>query len=313
MQTNDSSCADSPLSAASLPPLGSDGTLADAATLDAVDAVSANIHANVQAARSQMEHGVLAVGESIERVVDTTRQYESEVRQSLEGLQSEGGLGSLLVSIQGAMGQFDETLQADLGGLQSNIDEARLLAKAISTVGARIDEISMSTRVLAVNARLEAARSSDGESFGVIADEMRVLNQQVQSANTEMKAVAQRLQELLPHISQTCGGVKTRATTLNTSLTEYSRGALDEESKLRSALETTLDVGKRRVGEICAESMSAATLLAFHDPTAKALAEVDGHLGRLRRILVEGPGAEAEEVHEESDSEDIASGELLLF
>jgi hypothetical protein len=250
-----------------------------------VGELRANIRARIEAANATTEREVLALGGSIHNIVKEARRYAIEVRQQIDVAGGETGIGEALRAQSETITGLSGLLENRLSTLQGRAAEAEVLCRDILEIGMRVNEIGAATKVLSLNARLEAARSVDGASFSVIAREMSALNGHVQESNSEINTIAQRLLLLLPEIRRQSGDLLKEATGFRDQLDTHGERVRSGEAALRAALNQCVFLGEERIAKIVAESREAAAHLAFQDPVAQNLMRIDAELHRLETRL----------------------------
>jgi hypothetical protein len=250
-----------------------------------VGELRASVRARIEAANATTEREVLALGGSIHNIVKEARRYAVEVRQQIDVAGGETGIGEALRAQSETITGLSGLLEARLNTLQGRAAEAEVLCRDILEIGMRVNEIGAATKVLSLNARLEAARSVDGASFSVIAREMSALNGHVQESNSEINTIAQRLLLLLPEIRRQSGDLLKEATGFRDQLDTHGERVRAGEAALRAALSQCVFLGEERIAKIVAESREAAAHLAFQDPVAQSLMRIDADLHRLEARL----------------------------
>jgi len=250
-------------------------------TLDDVTELRRSVRERISSANATTEQEVLALGDSIQSIVDEARSYEKQVREQLQNVEEDSGIADALAQQSDTITQLSCHLATRLDALQGRATQAEGLCRDILQIGMRISEISMATKVLAFNARMEAARSQDGASFSVIANEMVTLNRHVQSSNTQINEIAARMLELLPEIRRQSSDLLEQTADYQDRLSANAGDVAKGEAVLRRALAEAQHLGQDRIARIVAESNRAAQHLVFQDPVAQDLMRIDTQLSRL--------------------------------
>lgn len=139
---------------------------------------------------------------------------------------------------------------------------AEALAGIMSAAG-QIDRIAQQTHILALNARIEAARSAGGRGFQVIADSVRDLADQTIRAAQDIDATVRPLAGQIGELTQRGRQAKAQAETVRAS-TQSISGMID-------AVTGALAAADDQVAEI-------------KDAAAAIRAEVDGFLSSLSTL-----------------------------
>lgn len=91
--------------------------------------------------------------------------------------------------------------------LNKNINEITGLSQEINEVSTFIKEIADETKMLGLNAAIEAARASDaGRGFGVVAEEIRKLSEQSKSTVPKIKKLTDEIIEKVNESSEKSKG-----------------------------------------------------------------------------------------------------------
>jgi hypothetical protein len=86
--------------------------------------------------------------------------------------------------------------------LNNNIQEVGTIAIEIADILGAINEIAAETKMLGLNAAIEAARAGDaGRGFGVVAEEIRKLSDGVKTTVADIKALVDRVKVQLEKVS----------------------------------------------------------------------------------------------------------------
>jgi hypothetical protein len=269
----------------------------------------AQVRGRIEAANATTEREVLALGSSIRNIVKEARGYAVDVREQIDVAGGDSGIGEALRAQAATIADLSGLIEGRLRALQVQAEEAEVLCRDILEIGTRINEIGAATKVLSLNARLEAARSADGASFGVIAREMAALNGRVQTSNTEINTIAGRMLKVLPEIRRQSGQLLTEANGYRSKLDAHGGRVEAGELALRAALKQCVTLGEERIARIVAESREAANHLVFQDPVAQSLMRIDADLHRMEERL-DGKTAVAPLQVELSSS--LAAGEDLM-
>lgn len=142
---------------------------------------------------------VSLIGEIVEKVEGNSRRYEElrektqAARRRLDPLSAAAEEAGNLATA--GVEQMERSLQAisdltpAISGLDSRLNRMEEQTSQIGSLLAKIEDVAESSHVLAMNAAVEAARAgSAGNSFAVIATEMRQLTANTRSAITEVTA-----------------------------------------------------------------------------------------------------------------------------
>ncbi|MDR3542862.1 MAG: methyl-accepting chemotaxis protein [Desulfosporosinus sp.] len=139
-------------------------------------------------------------------------------------------LGDSLTGIAAAIQQLAASateIHSNEGALNSNIKEIINISEEINEVSAFIKEIADETKMLGLNAAIEAARAGDaGRGFGVVAEEIRKLSAQ-------SKSTVPKIQQLTNAIKQKVNEASDRS---NRSL-DASQGQAAASEEIAASIE----------------------------------------------------------------------------
>jgi methyl-accepting chemotaxis protein len=282
------------------------------------------------------ESSVLGIGRSLGEIVEGARGYAREARTTLEGFggtQAERGVAELIRAQNEILSSYVELIRAQVERQSAVTREAVSASTRIAQMGRQISSVAAQSRLLSLNASIEAARiGSAGKAFGVIASEMTNLSRQVESTSNSVN-------ELVASLSQTLPGMAAAAKEMHASSEAFigeiseSIGEMETTARgLTQSAEHTLRRGDECIANILSLSQSALSCLQFQDPVAQGLhalasdfrsvvvrfdvlaANDDGWRSELRAVP---PDFEEQDIKRISvvapDQEAPDAGEVLLF
>lgn len=292
----------------------------------------------------------LAAGDSLNAIVNLSRNYVEYMRSAMgqfsrqqadQKLQTSSGIEAIEEQNQ-MLALYLNRLESALAAQDRVAQEAVKQLSAVRRAGTHIMEVSNQARMLAVNARIEAARlgGSDAGAFGVIASEMSSFAKNMQMQSDEIVHIVDALTSSLPKIAEMAEEL--RVSTEHFS-SEYGRKN-SEVSRVVDSLQTTiahaLSHGDDQVAQVLRHSQDALSHLQFQDPCAQRLLQIEADVLTAQRcaqqmfelndpsLVDEMRAADShraaaaghvmifddEEERDELNSETrLAAGELLLF
>ncbi len=312
------------------PPVDLDPEEAKRQALAAVASSRSEIAELIDQCNRQSEQGVLSVGQELTAIVFISESYIQEVRDSLSSVQGSGsgekeGIVEAIAAQSESMHAFMTTVSESASRQSEASQQALEQAQTIIRVGTSINEVARSSKMLALNASIEAARLGNaGRSFAVIANQMQALSERVQESNQLVGDLAGKLQKLLPQIVADASTLQDQSARFESEFTEHLSRVQEDSKNLEQAFEAVLSGGDNRIAAILRHSQEALSNLQFQDPTAQRLMRVDANLAQLearQQALLTGKvdysAIEAplkQEVGGGFDHEDTPeSGEVLLF
>ena len=231
---------------------------------------------------------VLAVGNSLDQIVNRAQNQVKATRATLDGLSGVGKRGvTELVEQQAriAATRF-AAIRAALQEQTVLTRQAMQASSEIATIGAGVAKVAFQARLLSLNANIEAARFGDqGGGFQVIATEMRRLTDEIDRANRQIESIAGHLLGALPKISERADELCRHADGFTQELTENSAAVESATSKLRKSVNDLLENGDQAATQVLSGSHAALSHLQFQDPTAQSLLIIDADLAQLAEQL----------------------------
>lgn len=218
------------------------------------------------------EEAVLGVGKHIAEIANLAREQVAETAR----LARELGQGSAMVK---TLDDQSRTVDGYLEQVSHKLEVHRQIAQEVAEqldqirhAGARIEEMAHESRVVNINARIEAARLGKlGKPFAVIAEQMSALASDVDSTNRMVGELAKALSELVPRMAQSSDELA-EATSAFASDYRRSNGALSQaQLDLGEVIRSSLGQGEQRTQAILSGSQDAMGLLSFQDPLAQSL------------------------------------------
>lgn len=274
------------------------------------------------------ESEVLSVGDALQRIVKEARAHVDATRETLSEIANDRSDESVtgLVSRQASRSEhFLGRVELLIAQQGSHADHAVTLTRRIAELGERVSSIAFQSRLLSLNASVEAARmNGQGAAFGVISVEMKRLSDAVEEANKGVAELANELTDALPNIARVGNELLQCSQGFRHELEAGLREIQDATSALKSTIGNSLSDGDKRIDRVISESNSALSHLQFQDVCAQSLLIIDKDIDNTRcviRNLVEGAGVSAARVPSDvsivlekaTSNRDKASGEVIVL
>ena len=258
-----------------------------------------DIGRRVADARASSEDAVVAIGHCINGIVDEAKTYVAEIeRQRKIREECEAQTQSMVQDMVASVQRQEET-----------VEHAMAQSSAILRAGRDVQAMASATRLLSLNARVEASRLGDqGSSFSVIADEMRQLSLAVQKTNTEVSGMAKELERLLPQIGEQIKDMHR----------QFEEFAEHVEKRLNvGGSDAEPSDGGPVVERIVAAAYRALSHLAFQDPMIQSLEQIHGSLDRvethIKHLTSDDVDVELPPEPPADEGDTMSSGEMMLF
>ncbi len=254
----------------------------------------------VNSAKQTSEREVMAIGTSVGRIVERSKSFATAIHRQRQ----------LQAQRRNRMSMLITEVQANIRKQEEIVSQALAQSSAILQAGRDVQAMASATRLLSLNARVEASRLGDqGTSFSVIADEMRQLSLSVQRANSSVAKKATELARLLPVINE-------QSDRIQEGFDDVSR--LVDENEGQSSNPESLELSQF-VEQIVEEGYTALSHLTFQDPMAQSLERIHTNLDTVQ-TQIDGFGdpavasaVEAAAPPPADSDEDVPAGELVLF
>jgi hypothetical protein len=263
--------------------------------VDFLNTASRTTLERIQNVNGMTSREVLEAGAALEHVMGEARAHVEQARRAL----SEAAGGEGRDGLRELARRQAEAMRAYLGDSQRLIAEQETLAKQTQVGSAKIAQlatiiegIATQAKLLALNARIEAARlGARGEALSVIASEMVRFSKEVGAANGAISELAESISRDLPRVAQ-------HASKLRESTERFSgriNGELDEirvaGDALEHVLQSAMTEGDQAAERIVSHAYAALSHLQFQDACAQHLLSIDAV---FREILTRVPAAVGE-------------------
>lgn len=238
-------------------------------------------------------------------------RYES----AISAISGAGGNSGLATVIRDVLGKFVEDivkLSKSSVRILIEVDALRMRAEQVASRGLRIEKIAQTTRVVALNARIEAQRvGTTGAAFHVVADEIKALA--VESGELS-KAIRQAISEQATSLEVTRSAANELAAT-DLDLAVESHKRLEETIANLSNVSAASTVALDRIQHDIDSAMQA---LQFEDMVDQLLAAIGRKLVAIRTAHEAGPNGSDHELRLEIErdvvtQQNVNSGTVDLF
>jgi methyl-accepting chemotaxis protein len=243
-----------------------------AAVMAELGRVKKNVAGRVEDLKSLSERETLACGNVLSGIVDNVRELIAETDRTVAEVQARS---------DAATARFVEQMQQDAGTQAAAVEDVLQLAGNVEQAIAAINGLTQYSNLLAINARIEAARLGEqGKGFAVIAQHMRDLSGTIRESADKVSAAIGAVRQGLPPVGA-------RASAMH----ERTRSFVEEvAAQVKSAsLRDSTSQHSGRLDAVIELSNAALSHLQFQDPLVQNLSSINGDLaqveGRVRRVL----------------------------
>jgi myosin heavy subunit len=291
--------------------------------LDRLRKARERIVARVRQINHTTETDVLAAGRHVHRVVEVAHRHIARLREVLAGPvgNEDSDLARAIRSQSdhvrqhtASVGQAVAEHAAQVGAVA---DQVRMITKAAR----EIERLNAAARVLSINARIEASRSSGSSVFSTIASEMQQLSKAIASANKTVYDLANAMEKTVPQLVRQNQHLARVVDAFSGEASDRIDAVERRVTELRAAVGTTLAESDNALAEVVSESHAALSKLQFQDVCAQGLLQMDGWLAELSHQLAADSGVEVDippAAHPTVTNEDVEvnrseAGEVMLF
>lgn len=231
------------------------------------------------------EREVLAVGSSLQAIVKEAQAQVDDLRltlQDLGGSQGRVGVPQLAARQSHAVRDYLERMSQIISAHDQTVKGSEAASQRIADIGRSVEKVAFQARLLSFNAAIEAARlGGQGSAFGVLAEEMTRLSTEMDSANRQVRDLAQTLLGSMPEIGRQSAELRETSAQfsdqMREELAELERSSTEFERRTTEALTR----GDERTARVVQSSRDALSHLSFQDACAQRLLSVDAVLRRL--------------------------------
>jgi myosin heavy subunit len=281
------------------------------------------IMARIHQVNQTTETDVLAAGRHVQRVVEVAHRHIARLRDVLAGPvgDEDSDLARAIRSQSDHVRQHTASVGKAVAEHATQVAAVAAQVRSITSAAREIERLNAAARVLSINARIEASRSSGSSVFSTIANEMQQLSKAIASANKTVYDLANAMDKTVPqlvrqnqHLARVVEGYAHEA-----------RDRIDEVDRrvaeLRAAVANTLAESDDALAEVVSESHAALSKLQFQDVCAQSLLQIDGWLVELSHQMAAEFEVDADippAAHPTVTNDDVEvnrreAGEVMLF
>lgn len=267
---------------------------------------------------------VMGAVTNISSVVDGASAHIRRVKEVLhkvEGGQGKLGIADAIAKQSRTLKLFLENVSTDIARQEAVAQRAQEHLQRITKASRDTAQLASSAKLLAVNARIEAARvGGTGNCFSTIAGEMQHLAEHITQANEFIDGLAARLAQDLPEVAVSAQALRDLCSRLGEDLSVTTEQVNLEVEALRTSVREALSDSDAELAEMVRSSQAALSHLQFQDVVAQGLSRLEGGVEDVQRFNAEEheldeviPEAKHREIGGEKDVDQQNAGEVLLF
>jgi methyl-accepting chemotaxis protein len=269
---------------------------------------------------------VLAAAGSVAMVVERATEHIKHVKEMVSSLDGKGGGGVAAAVAHQAevLRRYFESVSRDIARQEETADRAQQNLQRITKAASDTAHLASAARLLALNARIEAARvGGHGNCFSTIAGEMQHLAEQITQANEFIDSVATRLAEDLPELAVSARALRTSSEELTRDLASATTVVEQETDRMRDVIGLMLTQSDREMATLISSSHEALSHLQFQDVVAQGLLRIEpllhdlqveqAQLMGIEDVIAELPPTQHREIGGDKPVDQENAGEVLLF
>jgi len=269
---------------------------------------------------------VIAAAGSVASVVDGASAHVRRVKEMVSTLDGGGGGGvAAAVARQSeVLRRFFESVARDIARQEAVAERAQQHLQRITKAASDTAHLASAARLLALNARIEAARvGGHGNCFSTIAGEMQHLAEQITQANEFIDSLASRLSQDLPEVANSARALRNSSEALSTDLNVATAEVEGETAVMRDIIHRMTEQSDQEMSYLITSSHEALSHLQFQDVVAQGLLRLEAHfydlqveyaksLG-LEEMIEQLPPTQHREIGGDKPVDQENAGEVLLF
>jgi hypothetical protein len=297
--------------------------MAGKTTLDRLRKVRERIIARVRQVNQTTEDDVLGAGRHVQRVVEVAHRHIARLRDVLAGPvgNEDSDLSRAIRSQADHVRQHTSSVGKAVTDHATQVGAVADQVRSITAAAREIERLNAAARVLSINARIEASRSSGSAVFSTIANEMQQLSKAIASANKTVCDLANAMERSVPELVRQNQALARVVEGYSVEARERIDAVDGRVAELRVAVATTLAESDTALAEIVTESHAALSKLQFQDVCAQGLLQIDGWVAELSHQTAADLGVDghiAPIAHTTVGNDDVEvdrreAGEVMLF
>lgn len=271
---------------------------------------------------------VMAAAGSVAAVVDGATAHVRRVKEMVGSIDGGGGGGGGVAAAVARQSEvlrrFFDAVARDIARQESVADRAQQHLQRIAKAASDTAHLASAARLLALNARIEAARvGGNGNCFSTIAGEMQHLAEQITQANEFIDSLASRLSQDLPEVAASARALRTSTEELSSDLAQATGDVEAETAVMRDIIRRMLEQSDYEMSHLIQSSHEAMSHLQFQDVIAQGLLRIEPVLHDLQieqakelgieDIIADLPPTQHREIGGDKPVDQDNAGEVILF
>lgn len=269
---------------------------------------------------------VIAAASSVAAVVDGATAHIRRVKEMVGSIDGHdgGGVAAAVARQSEVLRRFFESVSRDIARQESASDRAQQSLQRITKAASDTAHLASAARLLALNARIEAARvGGHGNCFSTIAGEMQHLAEQITQANEFIDSVAARMSKDLPEVALSARALRASSEDLSKDLSAATQEVERETDGMRDVIRRMMEQSDHEMSYLITSSHEALSHLQFQDVIAQGLLRLEPGFHELQiqqavelgieDIIPQLPKPQHNEIGGDKPVDQDNAGEVLLF
>ncbi|MEY4515120.1 MAG: hypothetical protein RLZZ450_7242 [Pseudomonadota bacterium] len=269
---------------------------------------------------------VIAAASSVAAVVDGATAHVRRVKEMVGSIDGHdgGGVAAAVARQSEVLRRFFESVSRDIARQESASDRAQQSLQRITKAASDTAHLASAARLLALNARIEAARvGGHGNCFSTIAGEMQHLAEQITQANEFIDSVAARMSKDLPEVALSARALRASSEELSKDLSAATQEVEKETDGMRDVIRRMMEQSDHEMSYLITSSHEALSHLQFQDVIAQGLSRLELPYYQLQigqavelgieDIIPQLPQTRHNEIGGDKPVDQDNAGEVLLF
>lgn len=190
------------------------------------------------AATEELDASADEVTKTVQKMAQDAAEQMNQVQRTAEEMQALDREIAHIASLSQQMSDASERMRSLAEQTEQDVAAARENSRRVGAVVKTIEKFGRQTNMLALNATIEAARAGEiGESFTVVADEVRRMAENSRQALVEVDALNKAIQQGMGEISEAMGRTKDAIVDVSTLIEQVVQTAARQTNASRAIVE----------------------------------------------------------------------------
>ncbi|MGH8237695.1 MAG: methyl-accepting chemotaxis protein [Steroidobacteraceae bacterium] len=216
------------------------------------------------------EQEILACGNALSAIFENVRVLMAD---------AESAMTASIDRYEEATARFGSGMREDGRAQEGAVTQVLQLAKGIEGAIGAIDTLTRTSRMLAINTRIEAARIGEqGQAFAVISERMRELGDSISSASNQVKSAMVAMREGIAPVIERAASINARTASFIAELAAHVDTSRTRDAKLRDGrLKHVVDLSQRALCHLQFQDRLQQQLMSIN----RAVDALDERTGRV--------------------------------